>query len=338
MQHKLDLNKVLAWLAGILVIPVIVLGSYTRLVDAGLGCPDWPGCYGHWSWPTTTADINVAQQLWPHDPVHTEKAIPEMVHRYSAGLFGILILFNFIYAWAKRTALLRTSTLLGLVIVQALLGMWTVTLKLWPIVVVLHLLLGFGIMALLARHLLITHKVSLTLAETNPTSIKPVRRWVYITSVVLWGQIILGGWTSANYAALACPDLPTCQGEWFPAGDWGAGFNFAQQIGPNYLGGLLDHPSRVAIHYTHRWGALLLLSAIGVLVWLLWQLKQKTARYCALQLMALVSIQIAIGIGNIVFQLPLLLAVMHNICAALLVISWVVIHYTTSRTIPRKQC
>src|SRR5262245_54184882 len=224
---------------------VVVLGAYTRLMDAGLGCPDWPGCYGYLSVPGAAANVETAEARFPHAPFEAHKAWPEMVHRYFAGSLGLLIFGIAGLAIRDRTAspLKLALVLAGLVVLQAAFGMWTVTLKLWPQVVTTHLLGAFATLSLLWLLLL--------RLDPPPALLRSLRPHAAIGLAVLIAQVMLGGWTTSNYAALACPDFPTCQGHWWPPMDAADGFDVFQDIGPNYLGGLLDNSARVAIHMGH---------------------------------------------------------------------------------------
>jgi cytochrome c oxidase assembly protein subunit 15 len=313
----------LRWVAAIgvaLAFTVVVLGAYTRLMDAGLGCPDWPGCYGFFVVPGP-ADAAAAQARFPHAPIEAHKAWPEMVHRYFAGGLGLLILAIAVVSLRNRTAggpVRLAIALVLLVMLQAAFGMWTVTLKLWPQVVTTHLLGGFATLTLLWLLWLRTH-------ATAPldTTLRPLATIALVATLV---QIVLGGWTSSNYAALACPDFPTCQGQWWPAMDFAAGFDVLQQVGPNYLGGLLDSGARAAIHMTHRLGALLVFVSVGTLAL---RLLGGGARRLGLVLLALLLVQIGLGIANVEFALPLPIATAHNATAALLLLGVVTVNYRT---------
>lgn len=313
----------LRWAAAIgvaLAFTVVVLGAYTRLMDAGLGCPDWPGCYGFMAVPGP-AEAATAQARFPHAPIEAHKAWPEMVHRYFAGSLGLLILAIAVVALRNRTAgtpVRLPIALVLLVVLQAAFGMWTVTLKLWPQVVTTHLLGGFATLTLLWLLWLRSHE-----AGPLDTTLRPHAAIALLATVV---QVVLGGWTSSNYAALACPDFPTCQGQWWPAMDFSAGFNVFQHLGPNYLGGLLDSGARAAIHVTHRLGALLVFVTVGTLAL---RLLRAGAGRLGVVLLALLLIQIGLGIANVEFTLPLPVATAHNATAALLLLGVVTVNYRT---------
>ena len=301
-----------------LTMLVIVLGAYTRLSDAGLGCPDWPGCYGQLlGVPEQPAEIAKAEQAYPGWRVEVDKAWIEMVHRYFAGGLGLIILmltaFAFIVAKQRRGLML---SLLGLVTFQALLGMWTVTLLLQPLVVVAHLLGGFTVLALL-WWLYLDRWFEPKRATVHN---KAFYRITLVALVLLVMQITLGGWTSSNYAALACVDFPLCQGQWIPEADYRGGFRFLVDE-RNYEYGVLDSPQRTAIHFSHRLGALIVVVFFVVFLAKLFMQGSVLIRRVALGISALLVVQIMLGISNVVFSLPLTVAVLHNAIAALLLLS-----------------
>ena len=313
----------LAVLATVLAVLVVLLGAYTRLTHAGLGCPDWPGCYGFIAVPASEAQLAHAQSSFPHAPVEAEKGWNEMIHRYFAGSLGLLILGMALQAWRRREQprqpLKLPLLLLGVVLAQAAFGMWTVTLKLWPQVVTGHLLGGFATLSLL--FLLSLRLSGRFVAQAVPASL---RYLAALGLILVIGQIALGGWVSSNYAAVACGDFPTCHGQWLPAMDFANGFHLTQHIGPNYLGGQLDSDARTAIHVTHRLGALLVLLTLLPLSWQL--RKQGFSRLAGLLLLAL-ALQICLGISNVLLQLPLAVAVAHNIGGACLLLVLVLLNY-----------
>ena len=301
-------------IAAIVAFAVIVLGAYVRLSHAGLGCPDWPGCYGQLTWPAEAHEISRAAETFPERPVETEKAWKEMVHRYLAGALVLLVVAINVLAWKReyRGQGLRglAAVLLALILFQAALGMWTVTLKLLPLVVMAHLMGGlatFSILLWLAWR---------SAGSASSPSLAAYRLHILTALVVLLLQIALGGWTSANYAALACPDFPTCHGDLWPSADFSEGFVLWREIGVDYEGGVLDMPARVAIHQAHRVGALVALLVLGSLALRL--LRARTARQDGVVLGILLLAQLALGIQNVLLQLPLLNAVAHNGVAALL--------------------
>lgn len=302
---------------------VVILGAYTRLVHAGLGCPDWPGCYGFLSVPRSDTALELAQVRFPDSPVEAFKAWAEMIHRYAAGLLGLAILGLAMLALKYRDRqgypLKLPLGLLLLVICQALFGMWTVTLKLWPQVVTAHLLGGFATLSLL--FLLCLRLSGRIPADVGLTALRPLARVVLIVVII---QIALGGWVSSNYAAVACVDLPTCHGEWWPEMDFAAGFNIFQEIGPNYLGGMLFGEGRTAIHFTHRIGALV---TLVVTLFLAWRLYRAGLTATATGLSLVLLTQIGLGITNVLAHLPLVVAVAHNAVGALLLLTLVLVNY-----------
>lgn len=323
----------LALAATLLALLVVLLGAYTRLSHAGLGCPDWPGCYGFLGVPMSEHGRALAEERFPEAPLEVAKGWIEMVHRYFAGLLGLLVLSLAVQALRRRGAdgqpLRLPLALLGLVLLQAAFGMWTVTLKLWPQVVTAHLLGGFATLSLLFL-------LSLRLSGRVAPAAAPrgLRRLAGAALALLVAQIALGGWVSSNYAALACVDLPTCHGQWWPDTDFANGFHLTQQIGPNYLGGQLDSAARTAIHLGHRLGALvvaLLLLALAVQLW-----RAGLTRLAALLALALAG-QVSLGIANVLLHLPLGVAVAHNLGGALLLQVLVLVNYRLRAVAPDTQ-
>ena len=314
----------LALFATALAVVVVLLGAYTRLTHAGLGCPDWPGCYGFIGVPMSEHKQAVAEARFPEAPVEVEKGWNEMVHRYFAGSLGLVILGLAVQALRRRgqdgQPLKLPLLLLGVVIAQAAFGMWTVTLQLWPQVVTAHLLGGFATLSLL---FLLCLRLSAAL-PVLPAVSRRLRALAGLALLLAVCQIALGGWVSSNYAAVACVDLPTCHGEWWPAMDFANGFHLTQHIGPNYLGGQLDSDARTAIHMTHRLGALVLSL---VLLLLAWRLRAAgLARLSGLLLLAL-AVQVSLGVSNVLLHLPLAVAVAHNAGGAALLLVLVLINY-----------
>ena len=315
-------NK-LVLIATLLAVCVVVLGAYVRLSDAGLGCPDWPGCYGTLTVPQSESAIAHAQVTYPDSPVEHGKAWKEMIHRYLAGALGLLVLAIFIKTWRLgnqiKVARRMPTFLLALIVFQAALGMWTVTLLLRPIIVSAHLIGGMSTLAILAW---IAHRHWGVIAniEVSPS----MRFWTRGAIIVLFAQIFLGGWTSTNYAALACTDFPTCHGMWIPEMDFSSAFNWFRELGVGNNGEPLHLAAYTAIQWTHRIGALVTFVYLG---WLgLSMLKHTQLRKVAHIMLGLLVIQIVLGIANLVLHLPLALAVGHNMGAALLLVSVVVLN------------
>jgi cytochrome c oxidase assembly protein subunit 15 len=310
----------------ILTFGVVSLGAYVRLSDAGLGCPDWPGCYGKLT-PHHAADaIDAELAARPDGPVSHAKAWKEMVHRYFAGTLGLLVLAIAVLAWRKQ----REANggpglpllLLGLIVFQALLGMWTVTELLKPLVVSAHLLGGMASLSLL---------LWLRLRERGQSTRVYYARADHLRGSALLGlalvvaQIALGGWVSTNYAALACTDFPLCQGAWMPPLDFEHGFTLHRELGETASGELLPMAALTAIHWLHRFMALVVTLYLG---WLVLRLL-RTPGFAGLGLVigGMLLLQVSLGIGNVLLSLPLTVAVAHNAGAALLLASLVLLNY-----------
>jgi cytochrome c oxidase assembly protein subunit 15 len=314
----------LAAFAAVLALAVVMLGAYVRLSHAGLGCPDWPGCYGRLAAPSHPEAVAEANAAFPERPVHTAKAWKEMVHRYLASGLGLVILILAGLGWAGRRSpglpVGLPALLVALVVFQGLLGMWTVTLLVNPSIVTLHLAGGLATLALLWW--LTLRQGRLFAAPVSP-ALAALRPWAWLGLGLVCAQILLGGWTSTHYAALACPEFPTCHGgEWWPRADYGAGFNLLRPVGVDYEGGVLDGPARTAIHLAHRAGALVVLLYLGVLALILVRRAgQPVHRRLAKVLVAVLALQVGLGIANVLAQLPLGLAVAHNGGAALLLLT-----------------
>lgn len=318
--------------AAVVAFAVIVLGAWVRLSHAGLGCPDWPGCYGHLDWPSAGHEIEQANRAFPERPVETHKAWREMVHRYLAGLLVMLVVTINILAWKGRPETRRfrppAAGVLTLILFQAALGMWTVTLKLLPVVVMGHLLGGLATFSLLAW---LAFRSGRSAPYSPGLPMRRLRPWIGAGLLILIIQIALGGWTSANYAALACPDFPTCHGKLLPETDFREGFTLWREIGVDYEGGILDLRARNAIHLAHRIGAvitfcLLLFVAIRLF-------RTPAAQRGGIVLLALLLAQVTLGVFNIVLHLPLANAVAHNGVAALLLLQLIwLLHRATPRS------
>lgn len=318
--------KKLVFATTLLALCVIVLGAYVRLSDAGLGCPDWPGCYGQISPHHAAEEISRAVAARPEGPVSTHKAWKEMTHRYFAGTLGLLIAIIAVWGWRKRGTLLQSPLLPGilavLVVFQALLGMWTVTERLRPAVVSAHLLGGMATLALLVwlamRQVSIKTSINSVLADS-------LRGWAGLGLLLVVFQIALGGWVSSNYAALACAGFPQCNGVWWPDMDVTHAFQLFRELGMTSDGAYLSREGLTAIHWVHRLGAYLVLLYTG---WLAVRVMQiPSMRTIAWVVIALLMTQISLGIGNVLLSLPLPMAVAHNAVAALLLSSLVVLNF-----------
>lgn len=303
--------RALTLLTLFLTFDLVIFGSFTRLSDSGLGCPDWPGCYGEASPLGAREEIAAEQAARPQGPVTHTKAWVEMVHRYWASAVGFLILVLAVLGWRWRIHPAWAALTLVWVLIQGAFGAFTVTLKLFPAIVTLHLLFGLGLLVLLALQ---AERLRPSPASL-PASLRPL--WL-VAGVALWVQIALGGWVSTNYAVLICRDFPTCQGSWWPVMDFEEGFRVLRALGKGESG-YLPLPALTAIHVTHRLGAIVLLVVAGLLAW---RLAAAGERRWALAFAGLLGLQVLTGISNVVLGWPLLAALMHSAGAAALVLVW----------------
>ena len=321
-SKKLTWFRRTARLAAFLALVVVVVGAWVRLTDAGLGCPDWPGCYGHVH-PAQLADkVDAINAANPERPFDYQKALNEMVHRYIASTLGLLIIALAVMSVRNRRDPAQPRVLpwilLATVVLQGLLGMWTVTLLLKPLIVTLHLLGGMTTVSLLWWLSLVPERRDLKAAERR------VRRLAIVAMALVVVQVSLGGWTSTNYAAAACTDFPTCQESWWPQMDFGNAFVLWRGLGIVYEGGVLDAPARVAIHYAHRLGAYLVtlvLLAAGTAAW--YRAQTRPLRLAAIGMLAALALQLLIGMNLIWQGWPLWLGTAHNAGAAVLVLAMV---------------
>ncbi len=311
-----------------LAIVVIVLGAYTRLTDAGLGCPDWPGCYGELFVPSTADKVDAANSAFPHRPVEASKAWSEMIHRYFAGALGLLIFIIAGWTAIKRDPKMPLGLplfLCALVLFQAALGMWTVTLNLLPVVVMGHLLGGFGVLTCL---FVLYLRLSPNMCRDKLKSAKRMLGFAFVGMIILGCQIALGGWTSANYAALACTNFPVCEGQWWTQIDVPSAYSVPHA--ENYEFGVHDYPARMTMHIIHRAGALVTFAYLLTLgIWLL-RVQSKLMNTAGVALITVLSAQVGLGISNVVMSLPLTIAVAHNFVAAMLLLIMVWITFNLS--------
>ncbi|MCW8386627.1 COX15/CtaA family protein [Fluoribacter dumoffii] len=327
MQNKL-LRYVVSC-AVLLSLFVVMLGAYTRLTDAGLGCPDWPGCYGQIVLPSAKEKLQAAQTQYPTIPIESRKAWTEMAHRYVAGTLALLIFFISFYALRKRlkgdSAMPwhLPAALFILVLFQAALGMWTVTLKLLPVVVMGHLLGGMLIVACLSRFRL---QISSLKGQDFPLW----RPWLRVGVLIVFLQVALGGWVSSNYAGISCIGFPQCNGVWLPDLHFAQGFNLFSPVGANYQGGLLDHDVRVTIQFIHRIGAVITAAYILILSLLIWcRSNSNYLKGAAAVMFLLILVQFTLGILNVIYLLPISVAVAHNgVAAVLLATVFSTLHFT----------
>ncbi len=329
VSRDTDKYRKLVWVALFLTLDLIMFGAFTRLTDSGLGCPDWPGCYGHANPLQAHADISAAETAMPTGPVTVMKAWIEMIHRYLAMGIGVLIVAMMVIAWYRwlqpgrkemKFSPLFPTILFLFICVQGAFGAWTVTMKLQPVIVTTHLLLGMTLLALLTWF-----GARLSDHPTVQRSAVALRIPAAFALLLLLIQIALGGWVSTNYAALACTDFPLCQGQLFPQMDFANGFSLWRNLGMTANGGYLSFQALTAIHWTHRtfafvvvvlvaWLAIKALNVDGL---------RKTARW----LLFMIVLQFVIGISAVFLKLPLALAVAHNGSAALLLLLLVMLNY-----------
>ncbi|MDR2215907.1 MAG: COX15/CtaA family protein [Nevskiaceae bacterium] len=332
---RIKVLRRLAFAGLLLAFCVVVFGAYVRLTDAGLGCPDWPGCYGH----VTPAAAAAANAGTADAPLQVGKAWREMIHRYAATTLGLIILVIAFLSllWRKRARmpLPPALSLVVLVIFQGLLGMLTVTWLLKPLIVTAHLIFGLMTLSLLWWLWLTLRRqsngpwdgvVSAKGGGSAAALMRPashgLRTVATVALVALAVQIVLGGWTSTNYAAVACPDFPKCQGAWWPAANFASAFKPWHGLGINYEGGVLDLASRVAIHFTHRLGAVVATIALlyAAIVTLL-RRPESISRWAAISVLAALLLQLLIGSFMVMRGFPLWLATAHNAGAALLLLA-----------------
>ncbi len=336
-DNKQNICFNLAFFATLLTFVVVILGAYTRLTDAGLGCPDWPGCYGQFTVPTKTDMLTSNNSI-----IDVKKAWTEMIHRYVAGLLGVIIFALAVLSTYKRNqniSLARNNQpiilpliLVVLVVFQALLGMWTVTLKLFPLVVMAHLLGGMTTLALL-WWLTLDFKstqshFTLNTNKLGTGNMNELRIWALGGLVILIIQISLGGWTSANYAALVCLDFPFCQGQIIPQLNFSEAFNFTAAGVTGSIGKPLDLTARVTIQMVHRFGAIISALVIGWLAFLSFtRVNNSAIKILSIIIITLLLLQIILGITNVLALLPLPVAVLHNAVAALLLLALITLNY-----------
>ncbi len=334
MRHA-ALVRAVALAAFLLCFGVVVLGAYVRLSNAGLGCPDWPGCYGHITPAAAAADPHTSLNAPQARPLQIGKAWREMVHRYAAGTLALLIVcvtaMGITWRRERVAPLGYVIALFGVVLVQAALGMLTVTWQLTPLIVTLHLLFGLTTLSLL-WWLVLTLWRRRRAGAWGPSgertrrgeragAVRLARTLAAAGLLVLVCQIALGGWTSSNYAAIACPDVPTCQGSFWPHADFRAGFTLWHPLNVDYEGGVLAGPARVAIQLVHRFGALATTAALLGAAAAALRASRPAIRVAGGLLIVLLALQLTIGVSMVLRGFPLWLATAHNAGAALLLLA-----------------
>tara|TARA_B100000959_G_scaffold7863_1_gene7961 strand:- start:721 stop:1716 length:996 start_codon:yes stop_codon:yes gene_type:complete len=317
----------LSFFGAIFTLAVISIGAWVRLTYAGLGCPDWPGCYGILGIPDTISELTRAKELYPHAIIDSGKAWREMLHRYLAGTLGIYVFFiSFLtFKYAKHISVYLPISLVLLIITQSLLGMFTVTELVKPTIVTMHLLFGMATASLLLWN-------GLKVCSNKEIFNKPVNSYILTCTLVLIIQIILGGWTSTNYASLACTDFPKCAQEWWPSDmNFTEGFTIINLPDVNYETHQIDHKSKLAVHFTHRLGALILTFLfIGLFLYLFKIQNSIILKKIGMVVLIFFIAQVFLGISNILFSLPITIAVMHTVNACILLMSMItLLFYST---------
>jgi cytochrome c oxidase assembly protein subunit 15 len=322
VSNDTDKFRKLIWVTLFLTFDLIMFGAFTRLTDSGLGCPDWPGCYGQANPLQAHADISAAEAAMPTGPVTVMKAWIEMIHRYFAMGIGVLIVALMVISWRKWLQSKRKekkfspafpTVLFAFVCLQGAFGAWTVTMKLQPIIVTTHLLLGMSLLALLAWFVA---------RQSNPPRASPSTARIRVLAMLAVGllmvQIALGGWVSSNYAALACPDFPLCQGTLLPQMDFANGFTLWRDLGMTARGEYLPFPALTAIHWVHRVFAIVVILLVATVANV--ARKIDGLRKTGIWLLIAIALQFTTGALTVFLNFPLALAVLHNGGAALLVL------------------
>jgi cytochrome c oxidase assembly protein subunit 15 len=316
----------LNWVLVFMTFDLIVFGAFTRLTDSGLGCPDWPGCYGTSNPWHAIGEISLAEAAMPTGPVTVMKAWIEMIHRYLAMTVGALILIQVGAAWTKvrslgKAPLVGSLGLLILVCIQGAFGAWTVTLKLQPIIVTMHLMLALVLFACLIAYAQYSWQAQSSPVQQSP--IKPLSaKLLLLAAAALTMQIFLGAWVSTNYAVLACPDFPTCMGSFWPETAWQEGFSLWRALGMNAQGEFISPVALQTIHWAHRVFAVIVLIVLGLFGTSALKVSNPVASkmsHLAKLLLALLALQVVTGISNVIFQWPLAAALMHTAGSAALV-------------------
>ena len=325
-----NIVKKLSYIGALFTLVVISAGAWVRLTDAGLGCPDWPGCYGILGTPDTEKELYQAKQLYPNAEIDIGKAWREMLHRYLAGILGLYVFFvsYLTYKYATHVSKLMPLILVSLIIIQSLMGMLTVTELVKPTIVTTHLVLGMTTACLLLWN-------AFMIGKKSTTTYNGVNIFYMLCTLALLFQIILGGWTSTNYASLACTDFPKCSQEWYPSNmDFETGFTIANLPDVNYEEIQMSYAGKLAVHYSHRLGALIVLLLFLALFWYLFFIQKYTyQKKIGYVVFFFFSLQILLGISNVVYSLPLSVAVLHTVNACILMMSMLtLLFYSTYNT------
>jgi cytochrome c oxidase assembly protein subunit 15 len=308
---------------------LVLFGAFTRLTDSGLGCPDWPGCYGVSNPIMALSHISAAQVAMPTGPVTLSKAWIEMLHRYFAMAVGFLCVAMVVWAWVKRNQInlkirIWASFILGLICLQGAFGAWTVTLRLQPIIVTTHLMLGITFLASLTYLSGLTGQIDCTALKQQRIIIKKNIPWIWFGLMALCAQIFLGAWVSTNYAVLACDDFPLCHGSLIPPMDFQSGFSLWRELGKTADGQFLVIDALRAIHWAHRMGALVVLSILFLVSYKTLKNAMTTGspvlRHWAFGLFGLCLLQLLTGMSNIILDWPIVAALLHTGGAAAMVI------------------
>ena len=323
---SLDTLRNICFFGALYTLVVISVGAWVRLTDAGLGCPDWPGCYGILGTPETDTEIMKAKELYPDASIDTGKAWREMFHRYLAGILGIFVFYisYLTIRYAKHVSIIFPIALSTLIIIQSIMGMLTVTELVKPTIVTTHLVLGMSTATLLLWNgLLIQGSKFLALIDKKLI----VLLILCITGLVI--QIILGGWTSTNYASLACTDFPKCDNSWWPSDmDYQKGFTVFNLPDINYELAPLAYNAKVAIHFTHRFGALLLTALyLYLFAYIFFKQSNTTIKLISIIALLVFVLQIILGISNVIYSLPINIAVLHTVNASILLMSMITLLY-----------
>ena len=324
----------MSFFGALFTLVVIGVGAWVRLTDAGLGCPDWPGCYGLLSTPDSPDELSYAKNLYPDANIDVSKAFGEMLHRYVAGILGLYVfLISYLsIKYVKHVSNALPVILVILIIVQSIMGMLTVTELVKPTIVTTHLLLG-----MLTATLLCLNGLQLNEGYEVKLYDKPLVIFIILCIISLLVQIILGGWTSTNYASLACTDFPRCLNQWWPSNmDFNKGFTILNLPDINYEGGVLEYNAKVAIHFSHRLSAVFLsVLYIGLFSYIFFFQNNKYIKKIGMACLLIFLIQIFLGIANVVYSLPISIAVLHTANAALLLASMVVLLFYSTYNIQK---